>query len=103
MHLKMYVTISEEDKIALFDVDPDSGRLESTGVAPVTGRPAPLAINPDRSRLYVGRRDIKEISTFEIDQNSGDLSMVGTVPLESDPCYISTDKTGKYLLSAYYS
>jgi len=103
MHLKMYVTISGEDKIALFDVDPDSGRLESTGVAPVTGRPAPLAINPDRSRLYVGRRDIKEISTFEVDQNSGDLSMVGTVPLESDPCYISTDKTGKYLLSAYYS
>lgn len=103
MTLKMYVTISEEDRIALFDVDTDSGRLEPTGDEAVSGRPAPLAVNPTRTRLYVGRRDINEISSFEIDQNTGDLSMLGTATLESDPCYLSTDNTGKYLLSAYYT
>ena len=103
MPLKMYVTISEEDRIALFDVDAKSGMLEPAGDVVVSGRPAPLAVNPDRTRLYVGRRNINEISSFEIDQNTGDLSMLGTVSLESDPCYLSTDNTGKYLLSAYYT
>ena len=103
MPLKMYVTISEEDRIAIFDVDSESGRLQPAGELAVPGRPAPLAVSPDRTRLYVGRRDINEISSFEIDQNSGDLSMLGTASLESDPCYLSTDKTGNFLLSAYYS
>jgi 6-phosphogluconolactonase len=28
--------------------------------------------------------------------------LLGTVPLESDPCFISVDRTGRYLLAAYY-
>jgi 6-phosphogluconolactonase len=103
MPLKMYVTVSEDHKIAMFDVDAETGKLYATGEVEVSGRPAPLAINPDRTRLYVGRRDINEISSFEIDQTTGGLSMLGTASLESDPCYLSTDKTGNFLLSAYYS
>jgi 6-phosphogluconolactonase len=30
------------------------------------------------------------------------LSLIKKIPLESDSCYISTDRSGKFLLSAYY-
>ena len=28
--------------------------------------------------------------------------LLGTMPLESDPCFISVDRTGRYLLASYY-
>ena len=51
----MYVTLSEEDKIAMFIMDPDSGRLEHQWNMDVSGRPAPLATDPEKKYLYVGR------------------------------------------------
>ena len=98
----MYVTVSGEDKIAIFAMDPASGKLERREEVPVSGRPAPLAINPNRRVLHVGRRGIPEISSYAIDQQTGGLSFLATVPLESDPCFLATDRQGRFLLSAYY-
>jgi 6-phosphogluconolactonase len=98
----MYVSISGEDRIALFEVDPDTGRLDHRGDVAVSGGPAPLATDPQRGSLYVGRRGSNQISSFRIDPGTGGLSATGTVDLESDPCYLATDRTGRYLLSAYY-
>jgi 6-phosphogluconolactonase len=102
LSLVMYVTISEEDRISVFSLDPETGALEQRGDVAVGGTPAPLAVSPDRRTLYVARRGDLEISSYRIDQATGDLSPIGTVSLESDPCYIATDRKGKYLLSAYY-
>jgi 6-phosphogluconolactonase len=98
----MYVTVSEEDKIAVFQMDPDSGRLDHLRDVAVSGRPAPLAINPDRQVLHVGRRGLPEISSYAIDQSNGDLTFRSTAKLETDPCYLSTDRKGRFLLSSYY-
>ena len=98
----MYVTVSEEDKISIFALDPQGGDLEARGDVEVSGRPAPLATSPDRRTLYVGRREDNEISSYRIDQATGGLSLAGSVSLESNPCYLATDRTGSYLLSAYY-
>jgi 6-phosphogluconolactonase len=98
----MYVTVSGEDKILIFEMDPSSGKLERRDEVAVSGRPAPLAIDPSRRFLHVGRRGIPEISSYAIDQGTGGLSFISTVPLESDPCYLSMDRTGRFLLSAYY-
>jgi 6-phosphogluconolactonase len=50
----------------------------------------------------VGRRGIPEIYSYAIDQGTGSLSFIGTVSVESDPCFLSTDRQGKFLLSSYY-
>jgi 6-phosphogluconolactonase len=42
------------------------------------------------------------MASLRIDPSTGSLTLLGTVPLESDPCYISVDCTGRYLLSSYY-
>jgi 6-phosphogluconolactonase len=102
MHNRMYISISEEDKIAVFDVDATTGRTTHFGDVPTSGRPAPLAVDPERKYLYVGCRATNELMTFRIDPGEGSLSPIGKIPLESDPCFLSTDRTGKFLLSAYY-
>lgn len=101
MPLRMYVSLSEEDRVAIFDVDADTGRVSSMGAATITGRPAPMAVDPTRSVLYVGRRDIPEISSYAIGQEG--LSPTGSVSLEGDPCFLATDRRGKFLLSSYYN
>ena len=98
----MYVSVSGEDRIALFEVEPDTGRLEHRGDEAVSGGPYPLAVDPHRRYLYAGRVDDKEVSTYSIDPGTGRLSQIGSVALEEEPCFLSTDRTGRYLLSAYY-
>lgn len=98
----MYVSISEEDRISVFTVDPETGNLKSQGNVTVPGRPAPLTIDPGRRFLYVGRRGAREISSYQIDWSTGGLSLIGTVSLEADPCYLATDRKGRFLLSTYY-
>ena len=97
-----YVSLQGDDKISRFVMDAASGSLEKTGDTPVMGGPAPLTISPDRTSLYVGQRNSKQLSSFAIDVNTGDLSPTGHVDVGEETCFMSTDKTGKYLLSAYY-
>ncbi len=103
MTFYLYVTLSEEDKISTYSMDPDSGDLELLRRLDVRGRPAPLAVDPDKRFMYVGRRDLNQIDSYGIDGGSGGLTLLGTAQLDSDPCYMSTDRTGDYLLSAYYN
>jgi 6-phosphogluconolactonase len=99
---QMYVSIAGDDRIALFTVDGDTGTLTPQGDVKVSGRPAPLAVDPQRKYLYVGKRGENKVSGYRIDPETGSLSLMGTVPLKSDPCYLTTDRTGRFLLSSYY-
>ena len=103
MAFYMYVSISGEGKLLRFAMDPSDGSLKPLGETEAPGRPAPMAASPDRKFVYVGRRDDLEVSSFGLDAGSGDLELVGTAGLESDPCYMSTDRAGNYLLTAYYN
>jgi len=98
----MYVSLQDADKILVFTMDAETGELMPKAEVPVTGGPSGLAISPDRQVLYVGRRRSNEISSLRIDQDTGGLTQSGTVSLEADPTFLSTDRKGRYLLSAYY-
>ena len=102
MAFHMYVSLQDDDRIVRFVMDPETGRLEHNGVVEVAGGPAPLAINPTRTALYVGRRREFSLSSFAIDQGTGDLTPTGNVEVGGETCYLSTDRTGRHLLSAYY-
>ncbi len=103
MAFYVYVSISGEGKALRFALDPADGRLELLGETAAPGRPAPMAASPDRQFVYVGRRDDLEVSSYRLIPDSGELELIVTAGLESDPCYIATDRTGRYLLSAYYN
>src|SRR5438128_6920723 len=102
MPSSLYVCLQDEDKIAVFAIDADSGRLTRQAEVAASGGPSVMAISPDRHVLYLGHRAQPAISSFRIDQNTGALSPQGTVSAEHAPTFLATDRTGRFLLSAYY-
>jgi 6-phosphogluconolactonase len=98
----LYVCLQDEDKIVSFAIDPDSGRLTHQAEVAVSGGPSVLAISPDRRTLYLGCRTNPALSSYRIDHNTGALSPQGAVTTEHAPTFLATDRTGRYLLSAYY-
>ena len=102
MTYNVFATISGEDRIARFAMDPDSGNLTPRDDVPLSGGPAPVAISPDRQFMHVAQRASNELTSFRIDTEAGGLTPLGTIPLASDPCYMAMDRTGGYLFSAYY-
>ncbi len=102
MAFHMYVSLQGDDRIARYWLDAETGDLDPAEPVTVTGGPAPLAFNPEGTVLYAGMRREFRMASYSVDQSTGALSLTGEVGLEGEPCYVSTDRTGKYLLSAYY-
>lgn len=102
MSYHVYVTVSGEGRIARFSMDRETAALERRDDVPLPGRPAPVALHPDQRFTHVARRDAQLITSFRIDKKTGGLTEIGTVPTVEDPCHMSTDRTGRYLLAAYY-
>ena len=98
----LYVGLQDEDKLAVFGIDPASGRLTRRADVPAPGGPSVMALGLDRRTLYVGQRGGPVISSFRIDKASGGLTLVGTVAQPRAPTFLALDRTGKYLLCAYY-
>jgi 6-phosphogluconolactonase len=98
----LYVCLQDDDKIAAFALDAGTGGLTPQPEVAVAGGPSGLAISNDRRVLYVGHRTQPAISSFRIDQGSGSLVLLGTVAQEHAPTFMAPDRTGRYLLCAYY-
>ena len=102
MPYHMYVSLQDDDKISVFGIDAGTGKLTPKEEVPVAGGPSASAISPDRKVLYIGQRNSSELSSFRIDPDTGGLTRIGTVSLPAAPTFLSTDRKGRYLLSAYY-
>jgi 6-phosphogluconolactonase len=98
----VYVAAQDDDKISIFTMEDDSGKLSLQGEVAVSGGPSPLALSPDRSVLYVGQRNDVAISSYSIDPNSGGLTRNGSINPETAASFLATDRTGRHLLSSYY-
>ena len=101
-----YTTKTASKGIYAFRYDADAGKLTPIGVAAETPDPSWVAIHPSGKYLYAvneaGENSI--VSAFALDTHSGKLTPLNQVPaLGEDPCYISFDKTGKYVLVANYT
>ena len=98
----VYVSVGGAGKIAIYEMNPESGALTSRGSAPAKGAPGSLAIDPTQTYLYAALRSSRSVGTYRINPKTGQLTLIGTTPLVSSATYITTDKTGRYLLTAYY-
>lgn len=86
--------------------DSKSGKLTSIGLAAESADPSFLAVHPNGKYLYAVNEAGKKsmVSAFALDQASGKLTLLNQMPaLGEDPCHISLDKKGKYVLIANYS
>jgi 6-phosphogluconolactonase len=103
----VYVGNADSQDVTVLELK-SSGDLTPVETAAVPGpaKPGgslPLAVSPDKKRLYVGlRNEPYSAVTFAIDARTGKLKLVGSGPLADSMAYIVTDRTGKFLLSASY-
>src|SRR5271154_869797 len=102
MPYALYVCLQDDDKIAAFAIDAETGQLTPQTEVPAAGGPSVMASSPHRRTLYVGHRTQPAIPSFPIDQSTGGLTLLGTVSQEHAPTFLAPDRTGRYLLCAYY-
>jgi len=97
----LYVGLQDADKIAVFSID-DAGKLDKQGEVAAEGGPSVMAVSADRRMLYVGGRGGPAITTYRIDPKTGALSAAGTAAQPHAPTFLAPDRTGRFMLVAYY-
>lgn len=99
----VYVAVAGDQKLLLFDMEPDTGRLAAREEYPLDGRSAAICTDPSRETLYLSvNSDPTVIVSYRIDQLTGSLTQLGEVEIGGDACFISTDNTGRFLMAASY-
>jgi 6-phosphogluconolactonase len=103
----VYVGNSGSQDITVLELEPD-GDVRPVQTVEVAERPEPagslpLAISPDKRFLFAGLREAPyAAATYAIDAKTGRLSYVGAGELAASMVYLTTDRTGRFLLSASY-
>jgi 6-phosphogluconolactonase len=101
-----YTARTNSKGIYEFDFDPATGKMSVVQVAAETKDPSWVAVHPNGKYLYSVNETGKAstVSAFSIDPKNGNLSPLNQLPsLGEDPCYLSFDKTGKFLFVANYT
>lgn len=98
----VYVSNADSGDISVLVLDPRSGALTELQRCTLGGLLMPLALDPDRSRLYVARRSAPFGLVSLAIGADGQLTLLGDTPLPASMAYVSTDRSGRYLFSASY-
>jgi 6-phosphogluconolactonase len=94
------------------ELDVRSGSLTNLELAAEVRNPSFLAIRPDGKSLYaveeVGERGEKKnegaIHAFKLDDKTGELTKLNELTTGgADPCYVSTNRTGRFAMVANYT
>jgi 6-phosphogluconolactonase len=111
VYVGTYTDKTSSKGIYAYRFDAETGKLDSLGLVAETINPSFLAIHPNHRFLYVVNEVSKykgessgAVSAFAIDPASGKLTLLNEVASGgADPCYITLDKSGKYVLVANYT
>jgi 6-phosphogluconolactonase len=101
----IYVSMAPEQKIQVYRLDPRDGKLTAVETVAVEGAPGSLAVDPKRKFLFASLRTSNSLASFRIDPATGKLKSISAAPLPQgeNAAFVSTDRTGRWLLSASYA
>ncbi|MGH8795909.1 MAG: lactonase family protein [Caldimonas sp.] len=103
MTTAVYVANADSHDIAVLALDAQSGALAEVQRVAAGGVVMPLAVSTDRRVLHASlRSEPYTVLSLAIDPASGRLAEIGRAPLPASMCWISTDRSGRWLLSASY-
>src|SRR5713226_176013 len=101
-----YTTKTSSKGIYGFRFDTATGQLSAIGVAAETPDPSWVVVHSNGKFLYAVNEAGKSsmVSAFALEPKTGNLALLNQLPaLGEDPCYISFDRTGKYVFVANYT
>ena len=102
---------SRSKGIYAFRYDAATSEITPLGLAAETTNPSWVALSPNGRYLYAANEvgnykgpNSGGVSAFSIDHATGKLTFLNEVASGgADPCYITVDKTGRYVLVANYT
>ena len=98
----VFVSNADDGEIATYLLT-EAGNLVPRGRAKAAGSLGPLALSPDRRRLYAAvRAKPFSVHVFALDPASGALEPHSVSPLAESFPYLSLDRTGRTLFGASY-
>jgi 6-phosphogluconolactonase len=111
--LLLYVgtyTTGKSEGIYLYRMNLISGELKPVGVTGDIVNPSFLTIDPRRKFLYSVAETAEfsgqksgALAAFAINQQTGELKLLNRQPsMGAGPCYVTTDQTGSFALTANY-
>lgn len=98
----LFASLLETKTIVSFERNPQSGELVRRGETTCPAEPACMGVSPDRRTLFVSFRSTGQLASLRINPENGRLKLLSVVEGGEDPAYLLPDKSGKFLLSAYY-
>jgi 6-phosphogluconolactonase len=100
----VYISNIEDADISAYELSTGPNpHLNSVGRFPAGKFVMPMAVTPDGKNLYASVRSKPySLYMYQIDQLNGQLKWTGAVPLADSMVYVSTDKTGKWLLATSF-
>src|SRR5258708_32610165 len=101
-----YTDKTDSKGIYAYEFDVSTGKLAPKGLAAETSNPSWVVIHPNGKWAYAANESGKQstISAFSIGAKSAKLTLLNKLPAAGeDPCYLSFDKTGKFLFVANYT
>jgi 6-phosphogluconolactonase len=101
-----YTTRTESKGIYSFRFDSETGKMSELALAGESRDPSWVVVHPNGRSLYAANEAGKAstVSAFSIEAGSGKLTLLNRKPAGGeDPCHLSFDGAGRFLLSANYS
>lgn len=101
----VYVSKSPEQQIQVYRLAPATGDLEVVQSLSVDGSPGSLNSDPKRQFLFASLRSTSRLASFRIDSATGRLIPQSTadLPQSENAAFVTTDRSGRWLLSASYN
>jgi len=97
----LFVSSIQEKRILAFTRDHTTGEITLQNETKCDAEPGVLYPSPDRKTLFVAMRSTGQLASYAIDAD-GKLTQRSLVEGGDDPCYFFVDRTGQFLLTAYY-
>ena len=101
-------TTGKSGGIYVYHFDSKTGDFDSVSMIK-TSNPSYLAVSPDGKFVYAANENARngnggQVSAFAFNKTNGNLSFINQQPSGGDdPCYVSVDKTDKWLATANYT
>lgn len=100
----LFVSLTGDEQIKQYDLDPQSGALQLRTVSNAHGPSGPLCLHPNGRVLYDAHVLSTTLAGFRLDADSGELTLINKVDTGIEtPAHLITDRFGRFLLTAYYT
>lgn len=111
LYIGTYTDDQRSKGIYLLRLSPATGAMSVVGVVAETANPSFVALAPDGGAAFavneigeVGGQPGGTVTAFTRDRATNGLAKLGTESTKGTaPCYVSTDRTGRFLFAANYS